>query len=74
MCRDHKMLADRYHADLRVYAEAEQSLVKAIGATFAEALRRANRARLVFEKARDHLNAHINWHHCHPGAELIQPT
>jgi hypothetical protein len=64
MCRDRVMLACRYHADLRVYAVAAQSLVQAIGANFSEALRRAHRARLAFEKARDELNKHVREHEC----------
>ena len=64
MCRDREMLADRYHADFRVYWSAQQSLPLAIGADFSEELRRANRARLVFERARDQLNAHIRSHFC----------
>jgi hypothetical protein len=64
MCRDRVMLAYRYHADLRVYAVAAQSLVQAIGEKFSEALRRAQRARLVFEKARDELNKHVREHNC----------
>jgi hypothetical protein len=58
------MLACRYHADLRVYAVAAQSLVQAIGANFSEALRRADRARLAFERARDELNKHMTNHQC----------
>jgi hypothetical protein len=64
MCRDRVMLAYRYHADLRVYAVAAQSLVQAIGANFTEALRRAHRARASFERARDELNKHLRQHHC----------
>jgi len=64
MCRDRDMLAHRYHADLRVYAAAAQSLVQSIGANFLEALRRAQRARLVFEKSRDELNKHLSEHAC----------
>lgn len=61
------MLAHRYHADLRVYSLAAQSLVQAIGANFSEALKRAQRARLVFERARDELNKHIREHDCSAG-------
>jgi hypothetical protein len=64
MCRDREILAHRYHADLRVYAVAAQSLVPAVGANFSDALRRAQRARLAFEKARDKLNKHIREHDC----------
>jgi len=64
MCRDRVLLACRYHADLRVYAVAAQSLVQAIGANFSEALRRADRARLAFERARDELNRHLRQHQC----------
>jgi hypothetical protein len=64
MCRDRVMLACRYHADLRVYAVSAQSLVQAIGVNFSEALRRAQRARLAFEKARDELNKHLRKHEC----------
>jgi hypothetical protein len=71
MCRDRVMLAGRYHADLRVYSEAEQSLERAIGANFPAALQRADRARIAFEKARDQLNRHIGWHHCLADTELI---
>ena len=72
MCRDREMLAHRYHADLRVYAEAEQSLERAIGANFSEAFRRADRARVVFERARELLNQHTRWHHCLMGTDFIQ--
>jgi hypothetical protein len=68
------MLAHRYRADLRVYAEAEQSLEGAVGANFSEALRRADRARLVFEWARDQLKKHIGWHHCLDVADPEQAT
>ena len=64
MCRDQEMLAHRYHADLRVYAVAAQSLPRAVGAHFSEALVRAYRARLAFERARDQLNQHIRKHGC----------
>jgi len=64
MCRDRVLLACRYHADLRVYAVAAQSLVQAIGANFSEALRRADRARIAFERARDELNKHVRQHQC----------
>jgi hypothetical protein len=64
MCRDREMLAHRYHADLRVYAVAAQSLVHAVGTNFSEALRRAHRARRVFEKAREELNRHTREHNC----------
>ncbi len=64
MCRDRVLLACRYHADLRVYAVAAQSLVQAIGVNFSEALRRAHRARLAFERARDQLNKHVREHEC----------
>jgi hypothetical protein len=64
MCRDRVLLACRYHADLRVYAVAAQSLVQAIGANFSEALRRAHRARFAFERARDELNKHVREHEC----------
>ena len=64
MCRDRVLLACRYHADLRVYAVAAQSLVQAIGANFSEALRRADRARVAFERARDALNKHVRQHQC----------
>lgn len=64
MCRDRVILACRYHADLRVYGVAAQSLVQAIGANFSEALRRAQRARLAFERARDELNKHMREHEC----------
>lgn len=69
MCRDREMLADRYHADLRVYLGAEQSLDKALGANFSQALERADRARRVFERARDELNAHLLQHRCQMGLE-----
>ena len=64
MCRDQDMLASRYHADLRVYASAAHSLAQSIGAEFSEALKRAQRARVVFERARDELNRHVLDHHC----------
>jgi len=64
MCRDRVILVHRYHADLRVYAVAAESLVRAIGANFSEELRRAHRARLAFERARDELNRHMTQHHC----------
>jgi hypothetical protein len=64
ICRNRDILAWRYHADLRVYADVARSLVLAVGANFAEALNRANRARLVFERARDQLNKHLSEHHC----------
>jgi hypothetical protein len=64
MCRDRVMLACRYHADLRVYAAAAQSLVQAVGVNFQEALRRAQRARAVFERAREELNRHTREHKC----------
>ncbi|MCU1336105.1 MAG: hypothetical protein JWO19_1686 [Bryobacterales bacterium] len=75
MCRDREMLAHRYHAELRVYWDAAHSLVR-IGTNFSEALRRADRARLAFERARDQLNKHINVHRClgeaetHPAQQL----
>ena len=72
MCLDREMLFHRYHADFRVYAEAEQSLAGAIGANFGETLRRANRARVVFEKAREQLNQHVNLHGCSVSMELFQ--
>jgi len=58
------MLACRYHADLRVYAISVNSLLRTIGGNFADALKRADRARMVFEKARDQLNKHIRDHNC----------
>ena len=64
MCPDREMLAHRFHADLRVYAAAANSLVQAVGSNFSEALRHANRAHLVFEHARDQLNKHIRDHGC----------
>lgn len=64
MCPDRAMLEHRYHADLRVYAVAANSLLEAVGANFSEALKRADRAHLVFEKARDQLNKHTTEHNC----------
>ncbi len=64
MCLDREMLVHRYHADFRVYAEAEQSLERSIGSNFFDTLRRANRARLVFEMAREQLNTHLSCHRC----------
>lgn len=58
------MLACRYHADLRVYASAAQCLMQAVGADFSGELRRAQRARLAFERARDQLNKHLREHAC----------
>jgi hypothetical protein len=72
MCRDREMLAHRYHADLRVYADVAYSLVAAIGPNFSEALGRAARARHVFERARDQLNRHIRDHHCLEGIESAE--
>jgi hypothetical protein len=66
------MLARRYHADLRVYIDAAQSLGKAIGANFPEVFRRADRARIVFEKARYELNRHVNWHHCLENTDSVR--
>jgi len=74
VCRDRAMLAARYHADLRIYSEAEQSLERAIGANFSKALERADRARVAFEKARDRLNTHMGRHHCLADTELIWVT
>lgn len=71
MCRDRAMLTARYHAELHIYSEAEQSLERAIGANFPEALKRADRARIAFEKARDQLSKHIVGHRCLTGIELI---
>ena len=65
------MLTARYHADLRIYSEAEQSLERAIGSNFPEALKRADRARIAFEKARDQLSKHVAGHHCLAGIELV---
>ena len=65
------MLAHRYHADLRIYADAAYSLVTTIGENFPEALRRATRARQVFERARDQLNRHVREHHCLEGMESL---
>ena len=72
MCPDREMLARRYHADLRVYADAAESLMRAIGANFSEEFQRATRARLVFERARDQLNQHINRHHCSEATKSIR--
>jgi len=72
MCPDRQMLTHRYYADLRVYADAARSLARSIGGNFAEAFRRAVRARLVFERARDQLNQHISRHHCSDLPEPIQ--
>jgi len=69
-CPDRAMLTLRYHADFRVYWAAQQSLSLSIGPTFPEALQRANRARLVFERSRDRLNEHINSHHCLAGTQF----
>jgi hypothetical protein len=44
----------------------------AIGANFSEVLERANRARLVFERARDILALHIHGHRCTENAESIE--
>jgi hypothetical protein len=71
MCADRAILALRYRADLRVYAEAEQTLEAAIGTKFSEALQRANRARLVFERAREQLSSHIRVHRCVESTESI---
>jgi len=65
------MLAHRYHADLCVYADAAQFLVKAIGANFSDAFQRADRARIVFERAREELIRHIGWHDCWDGTDAI---
>jgi len=43
MCPDREMLTHRYHADLRLYADAAQSLARSIGKNFSEAFRRAAR-------------------------------
>lgn len=72
MCLDREILFYRYHADFRVYAEAERSLEQAVGANFFDAFERANRARLVFEKAREQLNRHIQLHRCSVGMEFYQ--
>jgi hypothetical protein len=66
------MLTHRYHADLRVYAEAEHSLEKALGAKFSDAFVRANRARVVFERSREQLNQHIRVHRCLEGTESLR--
>jgi len=70
MCRNREMLAHRYRADLRVYSLAAQSLLQAIGANFSDALKRAQRARLVFERARDELNKHMREHQCFAARRL----
>ena len=63
------MLIHRYHADLRVYAVSVHALTEAIGANFSEALKRANRAHFIFERAREQLNTHLREHRCFEGAK-----
>jgi hypothetical protein len=58
------MLASRYRADLRVYAEAAQFLIEAVGTGFSEALMRAQRTRLAFERSRGELERHVQKHNC----------
>lgn len=74
MCPDREMLIHRYHADFRVYVEAERSLERSIGSNFFDTLRRANRARLGFEMAREQLNTHLSWHRCWFGIEPPDAT
>jgi len=72
MCPDRDMLFRRYHADLRVYVDAAESLGEAIGANFPEVFRRADRARMAFERARSQLNEHTSRHYCSEDAESEQ--
>jgi hypothetical protein len=61
-CKTHRMLKDRFRADLRVYQEA----VAALGTTpdFAKAQELAEIARTAYEAARDRFNAHVSSHKC----------
>jgi hypothetical protein len=62
VCQDRDVLTHRYDAELRVYADAVRSLESAIGLDVAEASKRADRALLAFENARDQISEHIRSH------------
>jgi len=64
MCQDRLVLTHRYDAELRVYADAVRSLESASTPGFEEAFKRANRAFLAFENAREQVSEHIRSHHC----------
>jgi len=69
MCQDLDVLTHRYDAELRVYADAVRSLESVFGPRFDEASKRADRALLAFENAREQVSQHIRWHHCEEPAD-----
>lgn len=64
MCQDLDMLAAQYDAELEAYSAAGRYAAHAVGTDLSEAFKRADRARLAFENARDRMNQHIRSHHC----------
>ena len=63
-CAAREILKARLRADLKVYADAVDTLQRNIGKDFEKAHQRVERARRAYDTARDKLNRHIASHGC----------
>jgi len=63
-CRAREILQARVRADLKVYAEAVNSLQRSVGPEFKKSQKAAERARLAFETAGKKLADHLASHKC----------
>jgi len=63
-CKARDILKARVRADLKVYADAVNTLQRSVGQDFKKAQRDAERARLAFEAASKKLSDHVASHRC----------
>jgi hypothetical protein len=63
-CKAREILKARVRADLKVYADAVNTLQRSLGRDFKKAHSDAERARLAFETASKKLAEHLASHKC----------
>jgi hypothetical protein len=63
-CEERYILEGRFHADLRVYVDCATTLGNLIGGDFEQGYKRAEYARIAFERSRSTLNEHLKEHGC----------
>ena len=66
MCQDLEILAQRFDAESKVYADAVHFLQTAGESHAVAASRRVERALWAFERAREQLSQHLRLHQCRP--------
>jgi hypothetical protein len=64
VCKTREILRARLRADLKVYADSIAIMQRSIGKDFEKAHLRAERARRVYDVARNKLNDHLATHGC----------